>query len=241
MVKDDTETPLTSAVDLFGKSYALVRKNLNVYALVYAVPAAMVIAGVIQLIADNQRHGWDFGHAFTSSFLGPSISSDSPIHTASAILLVVLFLGAIVSYLLAVILNLRAAEGKKPTFSSIWDEVRQDWLWAKLLGLGFVTIMLLVAGFILIIVPGVVLLWRLFLAPYILVDKKTKVFDALSMSWNMTKGYAWPIYSIIMFSIVLSLTNIIPIIGNLIAFVLATAYAAAPALRYQELKKAAPN
>src|SRR3989344_7842411 len=110
---------LTSAVDLFGKSYALVRKNLNVYALVYTVPAAMVIAGVIQIIADNQRYGWGWGHAFSSSFLGPSVGSNSSIKTASAILSIVLLFGAIASYLMAVVLNLRVAQGKKPTLGSI--------------------------------------------------------------------------------------------------------------------------
>lgn len=228
---------LTTAVDLFGKSYALVRKNLNVYALVYAVPAAMVIAGVIQVIADNQRHGWDWGHAFSSSFFGPNLGSDSSIQTASAILSIVLLFGVIVSYFLAVVLNLRASEGKKPTFRSIWNESTSNWLWAKLLGLGILTLLILLVGFILLIVPGVIFLWRLYLAPYILVDKKTAVFDALSISWNMTKGYAWPIYSIMLFGFVLALTGIVPIVGALISFALAVAYAAAPALRYQELKK----
>lgn len=227
---------LTGAVNLFGKSYALVRKNLNVYALVYAIPAAMMIAGIIQIIADNQRHGWAWGHAFSSSFLGPSIGSDSSVQTASTILAVVLLFGAIISYFLAVVLNLRVAQGSRPTLRSLWEEVTQNWLWAKLLGLGVVTIMMLVVGFILLIVPGVIILWRLFLAPYILIDQKTTIDEALSKSWKMSSGYAWPIYSIILFSFVLALTGIIPIVGSLIAFILATAYAAAPALRYQELK-----
>lgn len=228
---------LATAVELFGKSYALVRKNLNVYAFVYAIPAAMVIAGVIQIIADSQRHGWDFGHAFSSSFLGPNIGSDSSVQTASAILSIVLLLGAIVSYVMAIVLNLRVAQGKKPTLRSLWDEVTEGWLWAKLLGLGILTVLVLIVGFVLLIVPGVIFLWRLFLAPYILVDKKTKVFDALSISWNMTKGYAWPIYGILLFSFVLALTGVVPIIGTLVSFVLGVAYAAAAALRYQEIKK----
>lgn len=228
---------LTTAVNLFGKSYALVRKNLNAYALVYAIPAAMVIAGVIQTIADNQRHGWNFGHAFSSSFLGPNISSDSSVQTASAILSIVLLLGAAISYFLVIVLNLRVAEGKRPTLRYLWDEVTEGWLWAKLLGLGILTVMIMVVGFVLLIVPGVIFLWRLFLAPYILVDKKTKVFDALSISWNMTKGYAWPIYSILLFSFVLALPGTIPVVGSLISFALGVAYAIAPALRYQELKK----
>ena len=228
---------LATAIDLFGKSYSLVRKNLNVYALVYFVPAAMVIAGAIQIIADNQRHGWDWGHAFSSSLLGPNIGSDSSVQTASAILSIVLLFGAIASYFMAIVLNLRVAEGKKPTLRSVWNEVKGGWLWARLLGLGILTVLVLIVGFVLLIVPGVIFLWRLFLAPYILIDKKTKVLDALSISWNMTKGYAWPIYSILLFSFVLALPGIVPVVGSLISFALGVVYAAAPALRYQELKK----
>lgn len=231
------KTQLTGAVDLFGKSYGVVRRNLDAYALIYAVPAAMVIAGVIQLIDDNQQRGWNWGHAFSSSFLGPNLGSDSSIQTTSAIFSVFLFFAAIISYFLATILNLRAAEGKTPTFLSVWSEFKQNWLWAKLLGLGILTILILVVGFLLLIIPGVIFVWRLFLAPYVLVDQKTSVMDALSQSWNMTKGYAWPVYSILLFSFVLALPGIIPIVGSLISFALGVAYAAAPALRYQELKK----
>jgi len=239
MAQTKKRANLISAVDLFGKSYALVRKNLNIYALVYAIPAAMVIAGMIQLIADNQRHGWNWGHAFSSSFLGANLGSDSSIQTASAILTIVLFFGTIISYILAVVLNLRVAEGKEPTLRSIWNEVTQSWLWLKLLGLGALTVLILLVGFILLIVPGVIFLWRLFLAPYVLVDRKTTVMDALSQSWNMTKGYAWPVYSILLFGFALALTGIVPIVGTLISFALGVAYAAAPAMRYQELKKLA--
>jgi len=231
-------TNLTSAVDLFGKSYALVRKNLNVYALVYALPAALVIAGVAQLIADNQRKGWSWSHTFSSSIFGPNLGSDSSVHVASLILSVALFLGAFIAYFMAIILNLRVAQAGSPTLGSVWQEYKRNLLWLKLVGLTVLSLLIILVGFVLIIIPGVIFVWRLFLAPYILIDKNGKIMDALSESWNMTKGYAWPIYSIIGFSFLLGITGLVPIVGGLIAFALGTAYAAAPALRYQELKKA---
>src|SRR3989344_6803614 len=125
---------LATVMELFKQSYGLVRKNLNVYALVYAVPAAMVVASVIQIISDNQRRGWDWGHAFNSSLLGPS-SADSGVHVASAIFSLTLFAAAIISYFLIIILNLRVSEGKSPKFSAIWKEYISNWLWAKMIGL----------------------------------------------------------------------------------------------------------
>ncbi len=228
---------LTGAIDLFGKSYSLVRRNLNIYALVYAIPAAMVIAGVIQLLDNNQDDAWDWSSAFSSSVLGPNLGSDSSFATASTIFAIVLFVASIISYFLATILNLRVAQGQMPGIRSLWSEFKTNWLWARLVGLGILTILILIVGFVLLIIPGIILLWRLFLAPYILIDKKTDVMSALADSWNTTKGYAWPIYSILLFSLVLALTAVVPIVGGLIAFVLGVAYAVAPALRYQELKK----
>src|SRR3990167_5617783 len=162
---------LTSAVDLFGKSYALVRKNLNVYALVYAVPAAMYIASTIQLLDNNRPEGWDWTSFFGFSLFGP----DSSFEAGSAIFAIVLLVASIISYFLATILDLRVSQGQKPTFGSLWNEFKDNWLWAKLLGLGILTILILVVGFVLLIIPGIILLSRLFLAPYILVDKKTDV------------------------------------------------------------------
>lgn len=237
MEKNNDKVYLTSAIGLFGKSYALVRKNLNSYAIVYAIPAAITIAAVIQLIADSQQTGWNWGQAFSSSIYGPDIGSDTTIHGFGAALGVFLFFGWIVSYLLAVILNLRASEEKNPTFASTWSELWKNWLWLKMIGLFILSTLITIAGLILLVVPGVILLWRLFLAPYILIDKKTKVMDALSQSWGMTKGYAWPIYSVILLGFILSLSGVIPIVGRLVAFLFSLAYAAAPALRYQEIKK----
>src|SRR3989344_9034307 len=97
---------LISAIDLFAKSYAIVRRNLNVYALVYAVPAAMYIAGTIQLLDNDQPEEWDWTSVFGFSLFGP----DSSFEAGSAILTIVLLVASIISYFLATVLNLRVAQ-----------------------------------------------------------------------------------------------------------------------------------
>lgn len=237
MANKKKQPQLTSAVQLFSKSYEAVRRNLNTYALVYAIPAVLTIAGVIELIDQNRKAGWDWGDAFSSSILGPSLGSDSSFDTASAILAVLLFFGVIISYLLSIVLNYRVSEGKTVSFSAVWNELSRNWLWARLIGLGILSALIIILGLFLLIIPGIIFIWKLYLAPWILIDKNVKIMDALSESWNMTKGYAWPIYSIIVFTLVLSLPSVIPVVGSIIAFVLGVAYAVAPALRYQEIKK----
>lgn len=227
---------LTSAIGLFGESYRLVRRNLNSYAIIYAVPAAVTVASVIDVLVNSKDADWGYGDAFSYSVFGPSLGADTSLPTASIILAVVIVVALIVTILMTTILNLRVSAGQTPSFGSLWQDFIRVWLWAKLIGLFVMMTILIVAGMIALIIPGVILIWRLFLAPYILVDKNTGVTEALSESWNMTRGYGWSIYSIILFSILLSLSGIIPLVGALISFALAVAYAAAPALRYQEIK-----
>ncbi len=49
-------------------------------------------------------------------------------------------------------------------------------------------------GFVLLVVPGIIFLCRLAFVPYLVVDKKYKAVDAISKSWEMTKGFAWTIF-----------------------------------------------
>lgn len=237
MAEERASHQLTSAVDLFAKSYSVVRTNLNAYAFIYAIPAILSIATFAQIMHDSHKYSWGIGHVISSSIMGPNWNSNNTsFPVAGAILFVAFLIASVIASLMAAVLNLRAAQGKKVSLSTVWKEFSGGWLWLKLLGLVIVAAVIIFVGFILLIVPGIILLWRLFLAPYILIDKKTTIDEAISQSWRMSKGHAWSIYSILLFSFVLALSGIVPLVGNLIAFVLATAYAAAPALRYQEIE-----
>ena len=133
------------------------------------------------------------------------------------------------------VLALRVSSGKKVELGDIWEEFKQKGF--RLFLLEIALGILILVGLVLLIIPGIILFWRLFLAPFILLDKNTGVEEALRQSWRSTKGFAWPIYAVLLFGILLSLSGIIPFIGAIVSFVLGVAYACAPALRYWELKK----
>ena len=222
-----------SAIDLFSKSAAIVKKNLNTYALIYFIPAALMVATTAQSLQDTVKHPGSFSNFIGQSFFGPN--SDATANSATGILFLVLIVASVIVSLMAVILNLRAAEGKVPSFSDIWAEFKHKWL--KLLGLELSVALIVAAGLILLIVPGLIFLWRLSIAPYVLVGQNTGVREAISKSWEMTKGHAWAIYSIFIITVVFSALGMIPVAGQIISFVLATLYAAALPLRYLEIKK----
>lgn len=224
-----------SAFTLFSKSYALVKENLTIFIFIFSVPALFALWNFLSYFSEDkalQDAGSNTYSSFFSSFTGLHFSSPTGIGIGLSLLLGLL---AILFGLLQTILTLRVAQGKKPSFGDLWEEFKKKGM--RLIGLEVMMGVGIVIGFLLLIVPGVILLWRWFLAPYILIDKNTPVSEALVQSWEMTKGYAWPIYAVILVGILWSLTGALPIVGVIISFLLTVAYSVAPALRYQELKK----
>jgi hypothetical protein len=51
-------------------------------------------------------------------------------------------------------------------------------------------------GIIMLIVPGIIFACRLAFVPYLIIDQKMDVIDALKTSWDMTRGHGWSIFFI---------------------------------------------
>lgn len=223
---------LTGAIDLFWKSKDLVMKNLKVFIILNIITILFTVLDMAGRNSDTNDVGMGLGFLFGNSAFGPNAPS-SPWAAGLAVFgMVIVFL--VIESLLA-ILTLRTAQGKRPSVGNIFEEFKQKG--PKLFFLLVLTVLITGVGFLFLIVPGVILLWRLFFAPYILVDKNVSIGDALNQSWAMTRGYAWPIYSIILFGVLLGVTSLTPWIGAAIALALSMLYSVAPALRYEEIKK----
>jgi hypothetical protein len=201
----------------------------------YTIPALLALWDTLgRYVGDeNAKDGWG---GFLNSFAFGS-SNNSTFYKNAGSLFLILLIPYAISQMMLIILWLRTAQGHRATFGRLWQELTTSWLWLKLIGITLAVGILTVMGFFLLIIPGVILLWRLFLAPYILIDQKTAIKEAIRRSWQMTKGYAWPIYSVLLVMLLFSLANILPVIGPIAAFLLLAAYSVAPALRYQEIKR----
>ncbi len=129
--------------------------------------------------------------------------------------------------------ELMAAKRKTLTVSEIIGQsMRFYW---RTIGLVILMTIIIALGIIAFIVPGLIFIHRFFLAPYFLIDRDLGIREAMSVSWNSTKGKAGLIWSVIGVIILLSLFNIIPIFGGLISAILLTLYTCAPAFRYSEI------
>lgn len=225
---------LASAFELFGKSYELIKKNFELFMILLSVSGLLAVWETIARIGDEEVEGRGWRNLVTNGVFGPDVTGGV---LAAGGLMFIVAVVSVILYLLLLIAAVRVAQGQKPAFRSLWEEMVSNWLWIKLIA-GFILAgIAIVIGLILLIVPGIILIWRLFFVPYVLVDKKTSIDEAFRTSWGMTRGRFTAVYGVILVTILLSLTGILPIIGSLIAFVLTSIYTLAPALRYQELKK----
>lgn len=96
-------------------------------------------------------------------------------------------------------------------------------------------------GFLLLIVPGIIAIGRLALAPYIMIDKKVGIEEALKQSNELGKKYFWKVWAAILVMILVTailagLLGIIPILGPLASVAVSIAFSVVLALRYQQLR-----
>lgn len=108
-------------------------------------------------------------------------------------------------------------------------------------GLSICVAVVVLAGFIAFIVPGVFLLRRYYLSQYYLVDKDLGVFEAMRLSAERSKKFANAIWGLLGVQLLISIVNIIPGMGQLIGGVASLLYSYAPAVRYKQIEDAAKN
>lgn len=227
----------TPSFELFSKSSELVKKNwkmflvLNIFAILQAVSTLFNKPATSGTYKDNSNAIADV----------PGLSGFSGAGLASVIggVLIVVIAFAIASFILqsmATVYQLETAQGRTLTFSALWQKTKPYLL--RLLGLSIVIGFVIMLGFILLIVPGLIFLRRYYLAPYFLIDKNLGIQEAMKTSAEQTKpvsGYVWGVIGV---TLLLSLVAIFPMVGALASTTLLVLYSVAPAMRYLEIKKA---
>lgn len=123
---------------------------------------------------------------------------------------------------------LRTAEGQKPKFDDLFSKFD-----AKLIFKYFVSSLLVglavLAGFILLIIPGIIVAIRLGFYYFILVEKKdVGPVEALKESWSMTKGHTLDLFILSLCLIGINILGLLVfVVGLLVSMpvsMLATAY-----------------
>lgn len=104
---------------------------------------------------------------------------------------------------------LKFVDNKKPRLSDIYYTQKLfNYILASILR-GII----IVFGFIMLIIPGIIFAIKLQYSEYLIVDKKFDAVDSIKGSWEMTKGVKWNLF---LFGLLLGLINVL---GFLLLFV----------------------
>lgn len=231
---------LHGSFELFSQSRKLVQKNIWVFGPLYILPLIFSFHSWewTPAIGSQNGHWWTtyswFGSGMSASSV-PSYLWYSFVGFSILWFVFVLAAGTVVQ-IMSQEAQLEATQGKALNIGRLWGVVKgTGW---QMVGLYLLTGLYILVGLILFIIPGLIMLRRYFLAPYVLLDTRCSVKDAMERSAEMSKPYSKYVWGVIGVMFLIGLANVITGIGWLIAFVLGMYYSVAPALRYQELKEA---
>jgi len=102
--------------------------------------------------------------------------------------------------------NLKAARGDRLEIKDMF-EVFKNYVNAVLAGL--LVGVIVIIGLVLLIVPGIIFACKLAFTPYLVVDRKMEVIEAVKESWRMTGGYSWKVFLIGLLAIPISIAGLI--------------------------------
>ena len=101
---------------------------------------------------------------------------------------------------------LKAARKDKLEIKDMFEALNNYWnaVLASLLVCIIVAI-----GLVLLIVPGIIFACKLAFTPYLVVDRKMEVIEAIKESWRMTGGHAWKVFLIGLLAIPIFIAGLI--------------------------------
>lgn len=229
---------LPSAFDLFKPSKNLVLKHIWIFGPLYAVPFIFWLHSWLWSPRPNQHVSWWHGaDGFSAGWPGaplPTYSTFLVVGFSLLWLVLILVVGTIVQ-IMSQQAQLEASQRRRISFEQLWPVVqRRGW---RLVGLYIVVSLVVFVGLLLLIIPGLIMIRRYFLAPYVMLDKDTGIRESMDQSAALSKINTGSIWGIIGVMFLIGMINLIPIIGGLVSFALGSLYSVAPALRYQQLKR----
>ena len=114
-------------------------------------------------------------------------------------------------------LFLKAVRDEEADIKILFDGFRGKYL--KIVLANLIVVALTIIGFILLIIPGIIVLCRLAFVSYLVMDKNMEPMQAVEKSWQLTRGHGWKIFWMAIISFFLFIAGIIFfIVGVIISF-----------------------
>ncbi len=114
---------------------------------------------------------------------------------------------------------LKAVRGEDVEIKLLIEGFRTKYL--NIILANLIVFALIMIGFIMLIIPGIIIACRLAFVSYLIMDKDLEPIKAIEKSWQMTKGHGWTIFFMAIVSFFLVIAGIIVFIfGVLISLML---------------------
>ena len=164
--------------------------------------------------------GFISGIAFVSPIVLTAFSGKrvfSPISIAIFVVIGILLILVLAYFMFGYArLMFRLASGERASVREIFKAPREQFV--QYFKGKLITFLLLLVGFILLVIPGIIVAIGLSMFTFVFFDKNTKAVEALKTSWAITKGHR---VNIFLFGLVVAVASfivgLIPVLGSLIS------------------------
>jgi uncharacterized membrane protein len=151
-----------------------------------------------------------FGSSFLFDYLSDLAKKES--FLISFLLTIVGFALSIIFSLGLVKISLEICDGKEPKISDLFSQYR---LFFRFLFASILKSLICLFGFILLIIPGIILSIRLSFFDYLIVDKNSRIVESLKKSWEITKGSTWNLFLLYLLLGLINLLGVFALIVGL--------------------------
>ena len=111
-------------------------------------------------------------------------------------------------------LFLKAMRGDETEIKTLFEGFKNQYL--NIILANLIVSALVMIGFVMLIIPGIIIACRLAFVSYLVMDKNMEAMKAVEKSWQMTKGHGWTIFGMAIISIFLFIGGIIVFIVGVI-------------------------
>jgi hypothetical protein len=175
----------------FGNGWEVMKKNFLILLLV------VIVVGLITGPTQSFRWNMNPGHHWDGNWMDWNMHDMGWL--ALGMIGVVLGLLALAWGLLIVpvfkyvgkMMFLQAVREIRPDFNMLVRGFKQNYLGIVLANL--LTVALVMLGFIMLVIPGIIIACRLAFVGFLVMDKNLDPITAVEESWRMTRGYGWTI------------------------------------------------
>ena len=134
---------------------------------------------------------------------------------------------------------LKAVRGERVEIKDIFAVFQRNY-WNAVIA-NIVVAVIVGLGIVMLIVPGIIFACRLAFVPYLVVDRRMDVMEALRVSWDMTRGYGWQIFFMGFLAIWIVIGGLICLIVGIFISIMWISTAFAAMYHAVELKDGVPE